>query len=363
MKAWRIYGIRDMRLDDVQMPEIKPGWVLVKVRMVQLSITEVAHFQGSSVGAQADVEKLLEQKAPLQMFGHEFCGNVIEVGEGVSHIKVRDRVIFWRRASCHKCALCLAGYEWLCHKGPLLGLDIPGCLAEYTLLPAESLMSIPNTITDSEATAMQPLVGAVADFYATGVEMGDTVVVLGQGVMGLNFTQLSRVRGTGKIIAVDVRDDILAISRRLGADITINARKSDPVEAVIEATEGVGADVVFECAGGSHQQGLSGTKTLIQAIKMVRDQGKITQIAMLETNAMLEISPINLRGIQYRGFGSSTRKLAQYAIDLVASKRVQLAPLITHVLEGLDKVPEAFEITGNKAKYGAINPAQVVVAR
>lgn len=363
MKAWRIYGIRDMRLDDVPMPEIKPGWVLVKVRMVQPSITEVAHFQGSSVGALADVEKLLEEKAPLQMFGHEFCGNVIEVGEDVSHIKVGDRVIYWRRASCHKCALCLAGYEWLCRKGPLLGLDIPGCLAEYALLPAESLMSIPNTVTDGEATAMQPLMGAVADVFATGVEMGDTVVVLGQGAMGLNFTQLSRVCGAGKIIAVDVRDDTLAFSSRLGADITINARKSDPVEAVVEATRGVGADIVFECAGGSPRQGLSGTKTLAQAMRMVRDQGKITQIAMLETNAMLEVGPINIRGIQYRGFGVCTRKLAQYAIDLIASKRVQLAPLVTHVLEGLDKIPEAFEITGNKSKYRAINPAQVIVSR
>ena len=363
MKAWRIYGIGDMRLDDVPMPKIKAGWVLIKIRMVQPSITEVARFHGSPGGVVADLERLLEEKGPLQMFGHEFCGNVIEVGEDVSHIKVGDRVIYWRRASCHKCGLCLAGYEQLCHKGPVLGLDIPGGLAEYVLLPAESLMSIPNTITDSEAAAMQPLVAVVENVYTTGIEMGDTVAVLGQGSMGLNFMQVSRVCGASKTITVDVRDDVLALSSKLGADIVINAGKVDPVDAVLEATRGVGADIVFECAGGSPRQGLSGTKTLAQAMRMVRDQGKVTQIAMLGPDAMLEVAPVNIRGIQYRGLASGTRKLSRYTIDLVASKRVQLAPLVTHVLEGLDKVPEAFEITGNKAKYGAINPAQVVVAR
>jgi threonine dehydrogenase-like Zn-dependent dehydrogenase len=97
---------------------------------------------------------------------------------------------------------------------------------------------------------------------------------------------------------------------------------------------------------------------------MVRDQGKISQVAILESDAKLDVSLISLRGIQYRGLGSGTHthKLAQYTIDLVASKRVQLAPLLTHTLEGLGKVTEGFEITGNKSKYGAINPAQIKVA-
>lgn len=363
MKAWRIYGIGDMRLDDVPVPKIKPGWVLVKVRMVQPSVTEVQWSRGISATGVANMKRFLQEKAPLQMFGHEFCGNVVEVPEGVSHVKVGDRVIYWRRAACHKCALCLAGYEEFCHKGPALGIDIPGCLAEYVLLPAESIISIPDSITDSEATTMQPLAGAAADLYAAGIEMGDAVVVLGQGVMGLNLMQLSRACGAGKTITVDVRDDALALSSQLGADIVINATKTDPVEAVLEATRSVGADIAFDCAGGNPQQGLSGTKTLTQATKMVRDQGKIVLVAMLEANATLEVSPISMRGIQYRGHATCTWKLMRYTIDLVTSKRLQLVPLVTHVLEGLDKVTEAFEITSNKAKYKAINPAQVIVSR
>jgi threonine dehydrogenase-like Zn-dependent dehydrogenase len=358
MKAWRVYGIGDMRLDDVPIPRIKPGWVLVKVKMVQVSITEVSHFQGTS----GNLEKLLKEKSPRQLFGHELCGEAVEVGEGVKSIKVGDRVVCCGREPCHNCALCQAGYGDLCVKGPMLGVDIPGALAEYLLLPAGSLTSIPDTITDSEAAAMQPFVGSIGAVHLTGVEVGDIVVVLGQGSMGLNVTQICRVCGAGKVIGVDVRDDILEISRKLGTDILINASKVDSIKAVLEATGGIGADIVFECAGGNPKQGLSGMETLAQAMRMVRDQGKISQVALLGPNAKVDISPLNMSGVQYRGLGGGNRKLVQYAIDLIASKRVRLATLVTHVLEGLDKIPEAFEITGNKAKYKAINPAQVIVS-
>lgn len=357
MKAWRVYAVGDMHLDDMPVPETKPGYVLVKVKTVQVSVTEVGNFLETS----GNLEKLLKEKSPRQMYGHEFTAEVVKTGEGVSNFRPGDRVIYYGRVPCGQCAMCLAGYEHLCCKGPMLGIDIPGALAEYALLPAGSLIAIPDKITDSEGAAMQPLVGAIGAVFLIGVELGDTVVVLGQGSMGLNAMQICRVCGAGKVIGVDVIEDVLAMSRKLGADIVINAKNVDPVEAVMEATEGVGADIVFECAGGSPEYGLSGTTTISQAMRMVRDEGRVSQIALLSPNDTVEVGPINNRGILYRGLGSSTRRLAKYAVDLVASKRVQLAPLITYNLEGLDKVPQAFEITGNKAKYGTINPAQVKI--
>ncbi|MFC1819953.1 zinc-binding dehydrogenase [Thermodesulfobacteriota bacterium] len=362
MKAWRLYKFGDMRLDDVPMPKVRPGWVLIELRMVQPSVTEVQWSRGILMEFGAKIEKLVKEKAPFQMFGHEFCGTVVEVGEGVTNLKSGDRVFYWRRAACHKCDLCLAGYEEQCRKGPVLGIDIQGCFAEYMLLPAETLTSIPDSITDSEGAAMQPLAGVVADVHAIDVDMGDIIVILGQGVIGLNVLQVCQICGSGKIITVDVRDDVLALSSDLGADIIINANKMDPIESVLEATGGKGADIVFECAGGSPQQGLSGTKTLSQTVRVVRDGGKIMQVANLQADAALEVMPISMRGIQYHGQAFCTQKLIEYTVNLVASKRVRLTPLITHTLEGLDKVGEAFEITGDKRRYGAINPAQVKVS-
>jgi threonine dehydrogenase-like Zn-dependent dehydrogenase len=357
MKAWRVYGIGEMRLEEIPVPKVQPGWVLARVRMVQVSVTEVSNYRGLS----GNLARLLEEKSPRQMFGHEFCAEVIEVGEGVKRIRKGDRIFYYGRPACHQCSLCLSGYEELCVKGPMLGVGIPGALAEYVLLPAGGLIAVPDAITDSEAAAMQPVVGTMGAIHLIGVNMGDTVAVIGQGSMGLNATQICRVCGAGKVIGIDVNDEVLAMASRLGADIVINAKKVDPVEAVREATGGVGVDVVFECAGGSPKQGLSGMSSLSQAMRMVRDQGKISQIALLGANATTDVSPLNQSGVMYRGLGTSNHKLAQYTIDLVASKRVQLTPLVTHILEGIDKVPEAIEITANKAKYKTINPAQVKI--
>ena len=360
MKAWRMYGINDIRLDDIPVPEVIPGWVLIKVIMLQPSVTEVQQLMGSGGGGE-ELEQLIKEKGPQQKFGHEFCGEVVELGEGVSDIKVGDRVFCWRRVPCKRCALCQAGFEDLCCQGPLVGSHIPGCLAEYIALPAESVAVVPDSISDAEVTALQPLMGVTSSVADTGIEMGDNVVVLGQGSMGFNVTQVSAICGAGKTIAIDVRDDLLKLASHFGADVTINANKTDPVKAVFEATSGVGADVVFECAGGSPQHGLSGTKTLNQAFEMVRDGGKITQVGILGAGAAVEVTPISMRGLQYRGIGHCTLRVLRYTIDAVAAKRIQIEPTITHTLEGLEKVPEAFEITGNKTKYGAINPAQVII--
>lgn len=335
MKAWKVYGVGKMKLDEVPYPVAKPGWAIVKVRTLQISITEVAGLHGAPFVEGQTIGEVVEEKGPLQLFGHEFCGEVVEVGKDVESVKVGDRIFYHGRTS--------AG----------LGHTIPGCLAEYVALPSDSVASIPDSISDSEAAAMQPMVAVVGRVYAVKIEMGDTVVILGQGIMGRNCMQVSRIWGAGKTIAVARREESLAVSKALGADFIINASKVDPVEVVLEITNGVGADIVFECAGGE--------TTLNQAVSMVRNEGKIMQPAILPAEATLPVGAIAKKRIYYMG-GAHSPRLVPYTIDLVASKRVQPAPAVTHVLKGLDKVPEAFEITGNKAKYGAVSPAQVVVA-
>jgi len=118
----------------------------------------------------------------------------------------------------------------------------------------------------------------------------------------------------------------------------------------------------FECAGGSPDQGLSGAKTLTQALQLVREGGKIIQVAHLGPDVVAPLSKFANRTSGVYRIKFATRKLIDYAIDLVASRRVQLSPAISEVLQGIDKVPESFEKTGNKTKYGLINPAQVMVS-
>ena len=361
MKAWLSYGFNDMRLEDVPMPTADPGWIVVKVLLLEISVTEVAEFRGLPVGSHDNIARLFAESSPRQLWGHEFSGEVVEVGEGVTKVGLGDRVFYHRGVPCGSCLYCDARQHQLCRSCINVAEDTPGCLAEYFAIPASTIAKLPDTISDAEACAMQPLVSIMGSMEATGITMGDTVVVIGQGPMGLDCMQVARVAGAGKVIAIARRDEVLELSRSLGADITINVNNADPVEQVMEITRGLGADVVFECAGGSKDQGHAGTDTLIQGLEMLRNEGKIIEIGYLPTDSAIPISLIDKKGIRVVGRRYPSPRMIDYAIDLVASKRVQIEPTITHVLKGLETVPKAFEITGNKAKYGAINPAQVIV--
>jgi threonine dehydrogenase-like Zn-dependent dehydrogenase len=259
--------------------------------------------------------------------------------------------------------LCKAGMEERCRSGPGVGSNIPGLLAEYAAIPADNLMNVPDSITDAEAAAMQPLASSIDFIVPAKIEPGDTVVVLGQGTMGLHIMQVSRFYGAGKLIVTDLHEESLKVSRKCGADVTIDASKIDPVESILKATGGFGADIVFEAAGGSTRFGLSGTKTLEQAIKVVRDRGKIVQVGILSPDVTISPGFVVHKGVQYIGTGYVTNKDLNFVIQLVVSKKVQLASLITYTLEGLEQIPKAFEITANKAKHNNILAAQVVVSR
>lgn len=363
MKQWRFYALGDMRLDEVPYPELRPEWVIVKTRVVQPSVSEAQRAIGLPISGTATIKKLLAERAPVPLFGHEFSAEVVEIGQGVKKVKVGDRVSGRARIPCYSCALCLSGQKELCRKGPNIGRQIPGLFAEYAALPAEILTVLPGSVSDNEGACIQSLSGSISNVGNAKIQIADTVAVIGQGVMGLYCLQLARVCGAGKLIGIDVREESLALSKQLGADYVVNAGKEDSVKAVIELTDGVGADVVFEAAGGSPTQGLSGLSTIPQAMAMVRDQGKVVQVAWIGAKYEFNVDEWRERGISYLSAENCSNKLLDWLVHLVATKRIQVAPLISHVLEGIEKVPEAFEITSNKSRYKATNPAQVVVSR
>lgn len=360
MKAWRFYGFGDMRLDETTVPELKPHHVLVEPLCVQPSVTEAQLAFGIRTLAYDRVRLRLETSAPLQLFGHEFCARILEVGPGVNGFARGDRVAARAKLPCGSCPLCLSERGNLCRKGPVIGFDLPGCFSEVASLPENSLVKVDDAISDSEAACLQSLSDSVAAVETASIQMGDTVAIYGQGSMGLECLQIARISGAGRIITVDVRDESCRISSRLGADVAVNARTADPVEAILSLTGGNGADIVFECAGGSPKQGLAGTETLRQAMRSVRSGGKLIGVSWFGSPLELDVDFLRERSLRYLFPDISTRQHLEHTVRLVASGRVKLRETITHVLEGLENVPKAFEITANKGKYKAINPAQVL---
>jgi threonine dehydrogenase-like Zn-dependent dehydrogenase len=363
VKAWRFHGFGDMRLDEVPEPVCRQGHVIAEPLCVQPSVTEAQLAFGIPTLAYEAIKHRLETEAPVQLFGHEFCARVVEVGEGVTRVRPGDRVAARAKLPCGSCPLCLGGKDHLCRKGPIIGFQLPGCFAERALLPEIALVRVDDRISDSEAACLQSLSDSVAAVETAGIAIGDSVAIYGQGSMGLECLQIARSSGAGLIVTVDVREESCRVSRELGADVAVDARADDPVAAIGRLTGGNGTDIVFECAGGSPKQGLAGIRSLMQAIESVRSGGKLVGVSWFGAPLQLDVDLLRERSLRFLFPDISTLAHLEHTVRLVASGRVRLKPTITHVLSGLEAVPQAFEITANKGKYQAINPAQVVLCQ
>lgn len=361
MKAWRFYGFGDFRLDEIPVPAILPRHVLVEPLCVQPSVTEAQLAFGIPTLAYDRVKQRLANEAPIQLFGHEFCARIVELGPSVQGFNIGDRVAARAKLPCEKCPLCLSERSYLCRKGPVIGFDQPGCFSEVALLPEIALVRVDECISDSQAACLQSLSDSVAAVETANIQIGDSVVIFGQGSMGLECMQIARISGAGRIITVDVREESCRISKELGADFALNSRQCDVIAAVRDLTEGNGADIAFECAGGSPKQGMAGTETVRQAVEAVRSGGKIIGVSWFGAPLELNIDLLRERSLRYLFPDISTKAHLEHTVRLVASGRVHLNSTITHRLSGIESVPQAFEITANKGKFQAINPAQVII--
>jgi threonine dehydrogenase-like Zn-dependent dehydrogenase len=365
MKAWITYNYGDMRLEEVPSSKPGPGWVTVKVEVCQASISDVIRAKGIETSGSDKIKKMISEKAPVQLFGHEFCGRIVELGDTVKGFCIGDRVTARNGVSCGECHECVAGHDENCRNVKKVGEETPGVFAEYVNLPASVLAKVPNSMTSWEGACMQPLAAAVSFVNSVQIPMGATVAILGQGVIGLYVLQIARVSGVGVSFACDIRPEPLALAKQFGADYIVNSGEVDPVTYVIDKTDGRGVDIVFECAGGSEADGLSGFKTLDQAFRMVKFFGGIVvQCSHLQFGKTFPFSLKILREkCTHWIFPSKTSsQQMKHAIHLVDSKRVDVNSLITHRLEGLENLLKAFEITTNKKAYKAINPAQIRVS-
>src|SRR3954452_23379960 len=232
MKAWRFHAFGDMRLDDVPEPVCGPGHVLVEPICVQPSVTEAQLAQGIPTLAYDRVKRRLETEAPLQLFGHEFCARIVEVGKGVTRVKLGDRVAARGKLPCGDCPLCRSERSDLCRRGPVIGFDLPGCFAEVARIPEIALVKLDDRISDSEAACLQSLSDSVAAVETAQLRMADTVAIFGQGSMGLECLQIARLNGAGLVITVDVREEACQISRELGADHALNGRTEEVVAVI-----------------------------------------------------------------------------------------------------------------------------------
>ena len=320
MKAAVLHGARDIRTEMVPDPVLEPHGVIVKVKACGVCGSDLHVYKRDEHGT---------------IFGHEFSGDVVEVGTQVAGITPGMRVTAVGFRPCGKCFWCAQGKGHRCSDMALLGYQFPGAMAEYVHIPfavlGRTVFPLPDELTYEDAASVEPLSISYFSVNRARPKEDETIAVLGLGAIGLYAIQVLRAMGVSKILASGRRHSRLEAARACGAGIVIDAAKEDAVEAAMAATDKMGVNTVIECAGAQ--------ATFDQSIAMARGGGKIMLVGVYEQpltwDPLGAISKnLSLIGCLGGNFPAS--------MELLRSGKVSTQPMITHRFP-LDRAAEAFK--------------------
>jgi len=335
MKAAIYHGPGDLRIEEIDYPSPGDVGVVVKVRAVGICGTDVHAYRSARI-----------QYATGKALGHEFSGDVVEIGKDVTDISVGDRIWAVTMLPCFECEACQQGDYFRCRNakgGGVSGHD--GAFAEYTWVPVAALgrnvLKLTDGMSYQDAALVEP-VGVGAGAARRAEPQGtDVVVVLGVGVVGLGAVTMFKDAGVARTIVSDVSEKRLAAAGELGADVIINATSQDAVGRIMEETSGRGADIVVEAAGIP--------ATFQQSIDMVRRDGKVMAVATYDE--AFEFDPSLARpGLRMSSLvRKAVRMFGCYggdnfgAYDLIERGRLRASQVVTHTFP-LNEIERAFQV-------------------
>lgn len=332
---------REIVIKDIPKPQARPGTLLLKTRYCSICGSDLEYLDGSFAyrGAAGELHA-------GGILGHEFCAEVVEVGEEVEGWSVGDRVApgGMRRAPCGQCYFCRRGLYNLCWGKDLsprardYNENIPGgygnklgAMAEYFIRPSTRVQKVPDSVSDEEAAVVEPLAVGLATVTAANLKDNDPTVIIGAGKIGLGAMLCAKAAGVTPIIIIDLVKSRLDKALEMGADAVLNAREADVILEVVKLAE-AGPDAVLICVRDGN--------VLNQAAEMVRRSGTIVlagYVAPAEVNAamwtrkFLKIIPMSMSG------GGITA-----AMRLLAQRQVNVKPMISEIIP-LEEAQRAFD--------------------
>jgi 2-desacetyl-2-hydroxyethyl bacteriochlorophyllide A dehydrogenase len=320
----------------IPFPQLSPDEILIRVKAVGICGSDVHIYEWTSG------YEHLAGYMPL-VLGHEFAGEVADVGGRISGVKIGERVVYEGR-SCGKCFYCNIGQDSLCEDRDRVGLLRKGGMAEYVVVDGRkaSLRPIPAGVSFEEASMSKPTTEALHMVDEAGISLGDAVVVLGAGPMAATVAQAAKASGASPVIVTGLTQDRerLAIVRTLGADATIDVQEEDAVARVKSLTGGIGAAKVFEVSGSpqAFQQGL----------EMLRKGGTLIAFGIYPQPIAVDFTRRVVREMKViRGVYGSSRTTWDKVLHLIASGQIKITPLITHRMP-LERVDEGFRLCQEK---------------
>ncbi|WP_409294309.1 L-threonine 3-dehydrogenase [Peribacillus sp. SCS-26] len=316
------------KLEMVDIPSIKEDEVLIKVKATSICGTDV-HIYTWDEWSQSRVN-------PPYVFGHEFSGEVVEIGSKVNSVEVGDFVSAETHIVCGRCPQCLTGQYHICKNTQIIGVDTQGCFAEYVALPAGNLWKNPKDMPFDVASVQEPMGNAVHTVLA-GETAGKTVAIIGCGPIGIMAAGVAKAAGASQVIALDLNDYRLELAKKMGATTIINSGKENPLEVIDRLTGGNGVDVVCEMSG--HPIAMD------QGFKMVTNGGRVSILSLPVRPVELDVTnDIVFKGITVQGItGRLMFKTWQQVSSLLASGQVDVKPMITHHFP-LEDFEKGFEL-------------------
>lgn len=333
MKAAYFYGVHDIRLEEVPMPEITDDDILVKVKLCAICGTDLRIFNFGHFKIKEGDKRVL---------GHEVVGEIAKVGKNVTGYHVGQRVATPPNFGCGHCEMCRKGYGQLCPDYDAFGINIDGGFEEYMVVPGHAIamgnvVTIPDNCSFEQAVLAEPLSCCYNSYKALKTEPGDTLLVIGAGPIGALHCMINKLAGATKVMIADISQDRLDLLKEIDESfILINSGKVDLYEEVMKLTDGRGVDVVITACSVPQLQN--------EALRLATKHGRINFFGGLpkgKENVELLTNNIHYKELTVVGTTGST--LVQYinSLNIIASGALDVAPLITKKFS-IDQVNDAF---------------------
>ncbi len=343
MKALKWFGQKDIRIVEAEKPVPGKGEVLVKVMAAGICGTDLHEYEAGPIFIPVTPHPITGKKAPV-ILGHEFSGIIETVGEGVTGWAEGDHVTADACIACGECAYCKQGSYNLCDNLGFTGLADDGAFAEYIRVPAYQLYKLAPGMSFEAGAVIEPAAVGVHAVKKGRLSLGESVVIIGAGTIGLATLQAAKAAGATAVYVIETAGKRKEFAKKLGADMVIDPLKTDPVEEIKKLTEGLGADLTVECAGLDI--------TMSTAISVTRKGGRIVVAGIfskpgdgLPLNDMVIGEKEIIGSIAYKDDFKAT-------IDLVSSGAIEAMHLITAEISLEDIIEKGFiELIENKENH------------
>jgi threonine 3-dehydrogenase len=322
------HAARGIELRDVEIPKVGHNDVLIRVRRTAICGTDM-HIFNWDAWAQKTI--------PVPMtIGHEYCGEIVELGSEVSGLSVGDRVSGEGHITCGFCRNCRAGRRHLCRNTVGVGVNRPGCFAEYVAIPAVNAFKLPDAIDDDIAAILDPLGNAVHTALAFDV-VGEDVLITGAGPIGIMAAAIVRFVGARHIVITDVNDYRLGIAKRMGATLAINVARESLDSAMRQLGMKEGFDVGLEMSGNA--------AALRDMLRTMHHGGSIAMLGIPPNEVAIDWNEVILKGLTIKGIYGRQMFETWYKMAALLQSGLDIRPVITHRVPYTD-YQHAFDIMG-----------------